>query len=166
MRAGVSTRSWRPGARISRGQMSQSGRLSSGEAAPRCGLARPKLTLRLAQANVLSTARSLRSAGSNLSAFANPARTLAALPSGLLRSAPPAVRFKAKSQATRNRRSRQGPAAFGAGLQQAEPCLSAAGPRSPGGPRTLKRPSSRRRWATAPEGRSGRGRIEPDGETR
>lgn len=48
---------------------------------------------------------------------------------------------------------------------EAGPCLSAAGPRSPGGPRTLKRPSSRRRWATAPEGRSGRGRIEPDGET-
>ena len=99
--------------------MSRSGRLSSRKAARRGGLARPKLTLRLAQANVLSTARSWRSAGSNLSAFANPARTLSALSSGLLRSAPPAVRFKAKSQATGDRRSRQGPAAFGAGLQQA-----------------------------------------------
>lgn len=61
----------------------------------------------------------LGSAGLNLSAFANRARTLSALPSGLLRSAPPAARFKAESQATRNRRSRQGPAASGAGFQQA-----------------------------------------------
>lgn len=76
--------------------------------------------LRLAQPNILSThGAKLAVCWSNLSALANPARTLSALPSGLLRSAPPAVRFKAKSQATRNRRSRQGPAAFGAGLQQA-----------------------------------------------
>ncbi|KIU53874.1 hypothetical protein QU41_00785 [Bradyrhizobium elkanii] len=51
------------------------------------------------------------------------------------------------------------------GSSRLEPRLSATGSRSPGGPRTLKRPSSRRRWATAPEGRAGRGRIEPDGET-
>lgn len=69
----------------------------------------------LAQTNVSITPRSRRSAGSNLSAFANPARILSALPSGLLRSAPPAVRFKAESQATGDRRSRQGPTASGAG---------------------------------------------------
>ena len=51
------------------------------------------------------------------------------------------------------------------GSSRLEPRLSATGPRSPGVPRTLKRPSSRRRWATAPEGRAGRGRIEPNGET-
>ena len=59
-----------------------------------------------------------RSGRANLSGIANPARTLSALLSGLLRSAPPAARFKAKSQATGFRRSRKARPRPAQGLQQ------------------------------------------------
>ena len=54
---------------------------------------------------VIGVARSI------LSGIANPARTLSARPSGLLRSAPPAVRFKTKPQAAGAPPTRQSPAA-------------------------------------------------------
>ncbi|MCP1768704.1 hypothetical protein M2202_009847 [Bradyrhizobium japonicum] len=163
-RADVSTRSRRLGAHPSYGRLSQPGRVSPGEAPWRGGIPGPCLNSRLVSANVSSMARRRRSARVNLSGIANPAPALSPLPSGLLRSAPPAVRFKAKSQASGDRRSRQGPAAFGAGPSSVAPLVrnrTSLAWRSPG----LEAASSRRRWATAREGRAGRGRTEPDGET-
>jgi len=91
-------------------------RLSAGRAARRSDLAASRVAamrMRTAERGVSVVIGVPRSV---LSGIAKPARTLSALPSGLLRSAPPAVRFKTKPEAAGARRSQQGPAAACAGL--------------------------------------------------